>query len=165
MKKRRLLLIAPISALFLAMFSASISPATAGIHIITYKMIDHSKKTDVTDFSHRLGVCKAESNGTKCNISKGKTSTRSIDTSFGLSKGWVAGKLNISSSSSVTVTVGCSTVTLKKGQKLEAFPVGSKHKYKIRKRSDNNKRITYDTSGWRYTYNPYVTGIACRISG
>lgn len=129
----------------------------------TYDLVDRSKKTDVVDWDHRLGVCSAGSNGVKCSISVGKTATRTIGTGFGLSNDWVAGELNISSSTSQTVSVGCNTVTLKKGQKLEAYPLGSRHKYKIKKTKYTMGHVETSHTGWRYTYNPYKTGIHCRI--
>lgn len=143
------------------------APAQAdSIPSVKYAVVSHSKVTDVTDYSHRLGVCVAKSKGISCSISKGRTATRSIGAGFGVSAKFVAGELNISSSRAVTVSVGCSSVVLKKGQKLEAFPVGSKHRYKIRKQTHytGSPTVSNEYSGWKYTYNPYRTGITCRIS-
>ncbi|GAA3526128.1 hypothetical protein AFL01nite_05330 [Aeromicrobium flavum] len=162
----RLALVALLSmvALLAAPTTASAEPRPSGCKICTkYFLVDWTKKTDVVDWDHRLGVCSAGSDGVKCSITSGRTATRTIATSFGLSNDWVAGELNISSSSSQSVSVGCNTVTLKKGQKLEAYPLGSRHKYRIKKISWWPSRSETTLSGWKYTYNPYKTGIHCRI--
>ncbi|MBZ5734588.1 hypothetical protein K8Z61_08760 [Nocardioides sp. TRM66260-LWL] len=143
------------------------TPTTAHAEVppsVSYDLILHSKVKDLTDYKHRLGICKAESNGIQCTISKGRTATRSIGVGLNVSKGFVAGELNISKSTDVTVSVGCDTVTLRKGQALVAYPVGSRHKYKIRKTTRwAGGGIAREYSRWHYTFNPYRTSIACKI--
>lgn len=132
-----------------------------------YKMLNHSKVVDYVDTTHRLGSC--ENPGHTCTITVTHSSTRTFGLSLGVSKAFVAGELNISSSSTVSVSNACSAKT-PKGYYLNAYPRGSRHQYKIRKtvtavyspyRTSTKTGTT--TSGWLHTFNPYKDAISCRL--
>ncbi len=134
----------------------------AGTTVTKYTMIKRSKVTDFVDRRKRLATCSAGNNNTTCTIASGESATRTFQAAFGLKNSWVANQLSISSSSTVTVTVGCSK-RIKKNRKLVAYSIGSRHRYKIRRKTTSAAGTYVSTSGWKYTFNPYKNGIHCEV--
>lgn len=143
--------------------------ATAGAKsLLPYgkTLVDHSKKTDQVNHSDKIGQAQAGSAGITVTITKTSAATRTIGYGFGVSKGFVAGELNISSSSSVGVNVGCSKTVGKKGRWLVAYSVGSIHRYRIRSVTKSMSPYPHQVvkySDWMHTYNPYQSSISCRV--
>jgi hypothetical protein len=132
-----------------------------------YTMLNHTKVTDYVDTTHRLGSC--ENPGHSCTITVTRSSTRTFGLALGVTVKFVAGQLNISTSSTVSVANSCSAKT-PKGYYLNAYPRGSRHQYKIRKtvtavyspyRTTETPGTT--TSGYLHTFNPYKNAITCRL--
>lgn len=147
--------------------SSSTSSSTArGLQPYGRTLVNHTKKTDKVRYSDKIGQAQAGSAGINVQITKTSAATRSIGYGFGVSKAFVAGQLNISTSSSVGVNVGCSKTVAKKGRWLVAYSVGSIHRYRIKSVTKvmspyPHQEVTY--SDWMRTYNPYQTAISCRV--
>ncbi|MFT0847391.1 hypothetical protein VR010_06505 [Actinomycetaceae bacterium L2_0104] len=110
----------------------------------------------------QFASCKALVNGTRCQISVGKQVTRSINVSLGATRGLVASQLGISSASSTTTTVSCTSPSLKAGQYFRGYAMGDRYKYQVvRKSKSHGIVIKTDTSGWLYAFDPYRSSIAC----
>lgn len=80
-----------------------------------------------------LGRCLIGTRGGTCTISKGKTATRTIEIGGGVTRGMVAGSLGISTATSTTVEVGCTSPALDPGDYWTARPFGTKYVYDVRK--------------------------------
>ncbi|GAA3637511.1 hypothetical protein GCM10022200_21060 [Microbacterium awajiense] len=145
------------------------TPASALVDY-SYRVVNASKSTYYTNFGQVVGSCKALTTGTTCTISKGKTATRTIGTSLGYTRSGVAASLNMSSASSVTISVSCTSPVLKAGQTFYAYPVGDRWSYRIKKDtiySYTNTGTIYKTtteySNYLTAFNPYASSIACRV--
>jgi hypothetical protein len=131
----------------------------------SYEVINKKTlSTDWDDKSQELGRCK--SNGGTCSIQRGETATRTIGLSLGVSRSVVAGSLNISASTAVTTTVGCTSPKLKKGQVWKAWPNGTRYSYKVKKTvnqpaGSGKRKITTTTSGTLYAFSPRANSISC----
>jgi hypothetical protein len=132
-----------------------------------YSMLYHTKRTDYVDRTHRLGSC--ENPGHTCTITVTKSSTRTFGLSLGVTKGFVAGELNVSTASTVSVSNACSAKT-PRGYYLNAYPRGSLHQYKIKRvvtavYSPYRAAPTAGTtiSGYLHTFNPYRNAITCSL--
>lgn len=114
--------------------------------------------------SQKLASCGSRNTAMNCSLNQGSTATRSIGLDLGATRGWAAGQLKISSSSSQNVSVTCSRRNVPKGKQLVAYPVGVRYKYKIQKHmTGGGKDYVTGTSGWLYAFNPGNARVACDI--
>ena len=137
-------------------------PEKAAGPVVTYReVINKTSQSNYIRYgeANRLTHCVVVTSGQTCTISRTFDVTRSIGVSLGMTRAAVAASLSISSASSVSVGVSCTSPTMKVGQKYEAYPVGTRYTYKI-KRWGTNQPAT--TSGTLSAFNPN-RGIACRV--
>lgn len=107
--------------------------------------------------------CKIGTKGGTCNISSGKSATRTVDVSLGISRSGVTSSLGISDSQSVSIGVACSSPPLAAGATWRAYAVGNRYQYKVRKVTTIGFAIVSDvTSGWLYAFDPNPARIYCK---
>ncbi|MGW8565566.1 hypothetical protein [Isoptericola sp. NPDC055881] len=117
-----------------------------------------------TDRSRQIGRCTIRTSGATCSISKGKTATRTIQTTYGLSRYSVASSLGISSAKSVTTQAACTSPKMKKGKSWVGWAQGSRYRYKIQSKSRvAGFTIFGNKSGWLYAFNPNPAYITCGL--
>ena len=88
------------------------APAFAANYSSPYYYTNLVNKTSTSNYvnrSNRLALCNVATSGTTCTISSGKTATRTIDLSFNATRAGVAGTLGISSSTTQTISVSCTS--------------------------------------------------------
>lgn len=111
-----------------------------------------------------LASCLIRSDGGTCTITRGKTASREVQLSFGMSWGSATSQLGIGSGRSVTTTVSCSSPALKAGTSWKARPVGTVYYYKIRKRIiQAGHVISTQLSPRLKAFNPSASKIACGL--
>jgi hypothetical protein len=114
--------------------------------------------------SQKLASCGSRTSAMSCSLNKGSSATRTIGLSFGATRSWAAGQLNISSASTQNVSVTCSKRSVPKGKQLVAYPVGVRYKYKIQRHmTGGGKDYVTGTSGWLYAFNPGPARVSCDI--
>jgi hypothetical protein len=132
----------------------------------TYKVNDMLNKTSSKghNTAQRLGYCVVGNNGATCEVTRSASVTRTIGVDLGLTRSFVASKLNISSGATVGVSVSCKSPALRKGQTWSAYPTGTHYSYKMRSRTyrDTGKLISDHTSGTLKAFNPNG-GISCMV--
>lgn len=126
------------------------------------KLISKSKQTNYTNRKDEIARCTAQTKGMTCMINKTASATRTIDAGFGLSRGAVAGSLNISQAKTQSVAVTCSS-PVKKGHSLVAYPIGTRYKYKIEKHITTPLDYKAGTSGWKHAFNPAPAKVSCKV--
>ncbi|MGW7077278.1 hypothetical protein [Streptomyces sp. NPDC054866] len=126
------------------------------------KLINKSKQTNYTNQKDEIARCTAQTKGMTCMINKTASATRTIDAGFGLSRGAVAGSLNISQAKTQSVAVTCSS-PVKKGHSLVAYPIGTRYKYKIEKHITTPLDYKAGTSGWKRAFNPAPAKVSCKV--
>ncbi|MEU4997838.1 hypothetical protein [Streptomyces sp. NPDC021622] len=126
------------------------------------KVIKKTATKNYTNTKNEIARCTAQSAGMTCTINKTASATRTIDAGFGMSRGAVAGSLNISSSKTQSVSVTCSA-PVKKGKSLVAYPIGTRYKYKIEKHITTPLDYVAGTSGWKYAFNPSAAKVSCKV--
>ncbi|GAA2211828.1 hypothetical protein GCM10009850_072890 [Nonomuraea monospora] len=145
--------------------SASADPIGPTFRFV-YSVKVTSTHTAAVNRDRVLATCSAGKGGT-CSISKSRSVARTIDLGLGVSRGFVAGQLGWSKSSSVTVTAQCtSPVFTKSGQVYRAYPQGIRKRYTITKKtysygSKKPKLIRIETTGG-VAFNP--KGVSCYLS-
>jgi hypothetical protein len=126
------------------------------------KLINKSKQSNYTNQKDEIARCTAQTAGMTCMINKTASATRTIDAGFGLSRGAVAGSLNISQAKTQSVAVTCSS-PVKKGHSLVAYPIGTRYKYKIEKHITTPLDYKAGTSGWKRAFNPAPAKVSCKV--
>ncbi|MER5260012.1 MULTISPECIES: hypothetical protein [unclassified Streptomyces] len=126
------------------------------------KLINKSKQSNYTNSKDEIARCTAQTQGMTCMINKTASATRTIDAGFGLSRGAVAGSLNISQAKTQSVAVTCSS-PVKKGHSLVAYPIGTRYKYKIEKHITTPLDYKAGTSGWKHAFNPAPAKVSCKV--
>ncbi len=159
---RRARLIAP-AVLAVAMVAAGATSASAAERSITPQVVRQSttyKVVNITRAYNQYGTQELArcdgSSGTICSIGKAKSAVRTIQTSFGLTRGTVAAGLSITAASSATVTVSC-THTITSKQVYIAYPIGTKYTYRIQKVVSTFNGISTSKNT---TYSSYLTAFS-----
>lgn len=129
-----------------------------------YVVIDDSHVSNYTDKSILIGRCYAD--GASCSISSGREATVSIGLSLGVTRDLVASGLDITASSSVTLTLGCSLSKTSTEEELSAYPVGRYYTYKVQQWSFGYGIPAHvaATSGTLHAFDPYTNQIACLVT-
>lgn len=126
-------------------------------------VIGVSKTTNVTRYDMSLARCGGSPSPISCTISSGKTATRTIGVSFGISAAGVAGTLGISSAKSVTITSSCSGTTRPPTYSwITGYAFGDTFTYTVRQRTYQYGRLTQTVNSVQHAFNP--TGIRCGLS-
>lgn len=143
------------------------APAFAANYSSPYCYTNLVNKTSTSNYinrSNRLALCNVATSGTTCTISSGKTATRTIDLSFNATRAGVAGTLGISSSTTQTISVSCTSPRMNRGQNFAAHPVGSRYQYQLQSYYWTGYSSQYKgSSGWLYAFNPYANAISCGL--
>lgn len=140
-------------------------PASAAVY--RYNVINKTSTTYVT--GSVFASCKITTTGGYCTISRGKSVDRSIQVSLGAGREAVSAGLGISSSFSVTTSVGCTSPALKAGQTWKARAVGTRYYYRLQQQQAYKPRVgatswrTVATSGYLAAYSPYSSAISCGL--
>ena len=116
--------------------------------------------TSYVNYAETIGTCHVISAGVTCQISQSSTSTRTVQLALGASRGFVTGKIGISSATSVSVQISCTSPPMQPGQVFRARPYGERYRYKIWRYQYGSST----TSGWLYTFNPYQNAFSCGVS-
>lgn len=131
-----------------------------------HEVVNVRKFPNKKDTSRPIASCEILRNGSTCTISKGATATRTVQVDFGVDYKWVSSKIGVSASKSQTVSVGCVSPPMKKGQIYRAWAVGDWREYRIHQwYSDNgpdgDPHFGDKYSKWLYSFSPYPSAIAC----
>ncbi|PZE90772.1 hypothetical protein DEJ00_08420 [Curtobacterium sp. MCLR17_039] len=145
--------------------TASAVPVHTDSDIGTYTQRTVINKTSKHAYNKkdRLSYCDVSRTGATCTVSKSTTATRSIAVDLGITRSEVAGKLNISASSSVAISVSCTSPKLKKGERWSAYPNGTAFSYNIRSTTYRDTGVIISgptTSGKLHAFSP-DGGIHC----
>jgi hypothetical protein len=141
--------------------NAAVDPSAPVWYVVD--VIGVSKTTDVTRYDMVLAKCGGSPSPITCTIASGRTATRTIGVSFGISAAGVAATLGISSSRSVTITSSCSGVTRPPTYSwISGYAYGDTYRYTVRQRTYEYGRLTQTRTSVQYTFNP--TGIRCALS-
>lgn len=137
---------------------ADASHPNALVPVYTYSVVDRSSVGNHVG-TEIIGRC--QSYGATCTIASGTTATVSIALSLGATRDGVAAGLGITGSSSVTVTVSCTSPVLSAGQTWYARPMGTYYTYKVKKTTTVGFSSSSQTSGWLNAFKPYASAISC----
>jgi hypothetical protein len=132
----------------------------ATVPVVAYFVTNVTRTPNWVDTSRELTRCMAGTSGTQCQLTRTYSATRSIDTSLGVSRSFVAAGLNIGSSTSVSTSVSCSK-TINAGHAFVAYAIGTRYSYRIQKVVSPRGGITY--SGWLTAFNPSPTSTYCVV--
>lgn len=120
-----------------------------------------TSSTKTTNFKDELTSCGASGPGIGCTLSRSVSADVSIGLTMGMSRSWIAAQLGITASSSITYTVSCNTTAaLKHGQRLYAYPYGSRYTYRIDRYVVKNKILSSRTAS---AFVPQKGQVTCRI--
>jgi hypothetical protein len=146
---------------------ATVQPADAAT--FRYQVASISKGAAHTVGPKVFATCKILTTGGVCTISRGRSASREIALSLGVSRGTVASGLSISSAKSVSVAVSCASPPLRAGQSWKAKAMGRYYHYNVRKQQGIQGRTgilgwrTVATSARLTAFNPASNEIACGL--
>lgn len=140
--------------------SSDDSQNTTAAPVVWHYVVDVSRYDNITKYDQVLGECRASTPGVTCTIQRSSSSTRTIGIDLGVSRSFVAAKLGISSSSTTTVSVSCTSPPLSAGQVFRAHPVGTSIWYRVQRAS----WIGTQTSWWLNAFDPGSNRFACGVS-
>jgi hypothetical protein len=122
-----------------------------------------TRTSGVVRYDMVLGRCGGNTSPITCTISSGRTATRTIGVSFGISAAGVAATLGISSARSVTITSSCSGKTQPPTYSwVNGYAYGDTYRYTVRQRTYQYGRLTQTLTSVQYAFNP--TGIRCALA-
>lgn len=122
----------------------------------TYKVTEISRSTGLVNMNDMIASCSGTP-GTVCRIERSVSAERRIDLTLGVSRGFVAGELNISSAKTRTVSVSCSATITSNRPELRAYPTGTQIFYKVTR----NQNGTKTTSGTKMAFVPHSSSTFC----
>jgi hypothetical protein len=121
----------------------------------TYHVVNISRTYHVRG-SQEIGRCGTATNGMTCSITRTRSATRTIQSSFGLTRGTVAAGLSITAATSVQVSVSCSH-KINANQVLVGYPIGTKYRYRIQK---HVRTFTGISTSIHNSYSRYLTAFS-----
>jgi len=143
-----------------AAFGLTFTGTTAAQAIQSFQIINVKKSTNQIG-SQVIGSCLIRSAGGTCTITSGKSASRDIQLSLGVTRGAVASGLSIGAGGLISTTVACSSPALPANTSWKARKMGTKYSYQVRKSESAHGVVTTKTSGTLTAFNPYATRIAC----
>lgn len=144
--------------------TVDISPATDGL-ILTRHVVNKTSTANFIDTTKEIGRCQVGTTGGTCTIQSGKTVTRTIQLTTGVTRWSVASSLSISSASSVTTSQSCTSPVMRAGEAWIANPIGTRFRYQIETRGRlDGAPIPPKRSGYLYAFNP-TGSIYCKLIG
>lgn len=149
MKFRRGISVVVAGVLLAAAQSVGAAPASAADSYVTI-----ISTRPATNFNQVLGTCSGFP-GSTCTIALTTSATRTVDLALGMTRSWVTGKLNISSSSTVLTTVSCSKTMTTRYSRLKGYPMGKQIFYTI---TANGR-----TSGTLMAFEPAPNAMDCYL--
>jgi hypothetical protein len=143
-------------------------PQTA--HAVTYRYVAVNVITTSNALGGEIARCHISYDGGSCTITRGKTAERTISAQLGATRAEIAASLGISTSTSVTTTVGCNSPALRAGQTWRARAMGTRYSYHVaqqemqRPRVGPTRWVTTRTSANRTSaFNPAANQISCGL--
>lgn len=138
--------------------AAAAQNTPSDVYRFEVSVVDKSVNRGVTSFGQVLATCGTPSRTVACEISETRSATRTIGVSVGTSRTFVAGKLGISSSRTVSLRISCERRTTDAHPYLKAYVVNDIWSYTVRtKKYDyytgklvqtiNSKQRAYDPKG------------------
>jgi len=121
-------------------------------------VVDISRQYNHIGYNKRITYCGVGSAGATCTLSLTTTVSRDIQLGMNLSRATVAASLSISSTTSRSVTVACTSPPMQPGQIWSAYPYGTRLTYRIVTRTTASASYT----NWLYAFDP-TGGIYCRL--
>lgn len=149
-----------VAASAFAPTAAAAENAPSDVYRFEVSVVNKSVNRGVTNYGQVLATCATPSRTVACEISETKSATRTIGVSAGISRAFVAGKLGISSSRTVSLRISCERKTTNAYPYLKAYVVNDIWSYTVRtKKYDyytgklvqtiNSKQLAYDPKGVR----------------
>jgi hypothetical protein len=140
--------------------AAAAQNTSSDVYRYEVSVVNKSVTRGVTNYGKVLATCGTPSRTVACEISETRSTTRSIGVSAGVSRGFVAGKLGISSARTVSMSISCERRTTNAHPYLKAYVVNDVWSYTVRtKKYDyytgelvqtiNSKQWAYDPKGVR----------------
>jgi hypothetical protein len=179
MNKRTIVRTAVITSIALAATLIAAGPANASAPTLAHPgaapavavggsyfvVIDDTHVSNYTDKSILIGRCDA-SKGASCSISSQRQATVSIDVGLGITRELVASSLDVTASSSVTLTLGCTLSKATSSEVLSAYPIGRYFSYKVQQWSFGVGIAAHvvATTGTLHAFVPYTNQISCIVS-
>lgn len=121
--------------------------------------------TTYTRYAQVLGRCTVYAAGATCTISAGRSATRTVELSGGISRNAVTASLGISNSTTVSTAVSCTSPPLGYGLSWAASPQGHRWQYKVTTTIYIGPGMaTQSTSGWLYAFDPKAAQITCYMN-
>jgi len=125
-------------------------------------VVGTSITSNVIRYDQELGRC-GGGRALKCTVEASHSATRTIGTAFGLSVAGVAATLDISKSTTATITATCTgTPQPPTYNWVVGCAEGSSYRYTVRQRKYVYGRLTQTTNSTQYAFNP--TGIHCSLT-
>lgn len=165
MTARKLVALATGIGLISVLAVASPANAAPGGLPSTTTVVNKVAHKNYINKSQVLGECRTVTAGQTCSFANATSSTRTVQVALGVSKGFVTGSLNISSATTVSVTVSCTSGVMKAGQRYRAWPIGTRYDYRIKRAWNSvlfpNKPAEY--SKVLHAFNPGKNRYACGV--
>lgn len=119
-----------------------------------------SRATDQVNWNQVLWTCSGTP-GVVCSLSETRSATRTISVDFNVTRAFVASKIGISSSTTQSIGVSCTSTLTSTKRTLRAYPRGTRITYRIEKKyyDGNGRYIGSDWSGTLTAFNP--SGFHC----
>lgn len=150
-------------ALGLLLVSVTLAPTAAAADQYRFEVsvVDKSVTRGVTDYGQALASCGTPSRTVTCGISETKSATRTIGVSAGVSRGFVAGKLGISSSTTVSMRISCEGKPTSTHPYIKAYVVNDVWSYTVRTKKYDyfSGELVSTTNSKQWAYDP--KGIYC----
>jgi hypothetical protein len=127
-------------------------------------VINKSLTRGVVDYGQTLAVCGTPNRSVTCTIAETKSATRTIGVSVGASRGFVAGKLGVSNSTTKSMYISCSRTTTSNYPYLKAYVVNDVWSYTVRteKYDFYTGKLVQTINSRQHAYDP--KGVHCALS-
>lgn len=127
-----------------------------------YEVISVTKTDSYVDLAKPIASCTVGTSGATCAIGKGKSVARTVGVQLGVSSLFVSASLHISTETSESTTVTCTSPALRAGQSWLAYGQGVKFTYKVKKwMVINGMPSIPQTSSETHAFDPEGDSIYC----
>jgi hypothetical protein len=173
--KRHCRALVAVCALVVAVLAGSASTASADNWVRVQQSGSRAgsiwyQTTDlVTENAWNLGgpvaSCTAGSTGIGCTISYGTAITTTVQVSLGVTNSYLANSLGFSLGRTTTTTVQCAQTSMKKGQTMRVYRLGTLKQYRLKRQDYNENRSSWSYSGTLTAFQPYSgVQVYCYVS-